>query len=465
MKRAAKLVLVAALSVAQAGLVLHSPQATAFGKSFSTSTHLLFLTGTDLPTKKARDYQEAYKYIANSLAKGVRLGIPVNRQRIINYTNEKIAKQETVKGWVLPEVITAVYKPGTKIVPGPDPELSGCYRWAPNKETFLDAWQNAYFTAWRIQRYLNETAGAKNVLLIGHSQGGIIARILQVIANPAAAPDLTSSDLGIRKECWPKLAGKIKGIVTVGAPTSETFCQGFPAFQTERRFIENSRWVAGNALMIGAYEKEVVIERITPLKVINVDISLSCATAINATGSTRAAVYAQGAESEVISLVRNSGFGNFRVGCADGAYGTVRLRSYQALKPGDSFRLDDTLPRRWRGQYTVLNVISAGSEFEFCLPSEKSDIANATQLGTFRGDIAQKHTWYIEGGGKCPAQLLLPSPVSGKTENWCAYKTRGPMELYEAGWKRIVSKEVGADRLLPGNIYDLIAEVVSKWAP
>jgi len=262
MRRATKLVIVIALLVTQAGVTLYSPQATAYGRTFSAGTHLLFLTGTDAPSKNARAYQDAYKYIANSLAKNVRLGIPVSRQRILNYHNEQTAKQTTVGGWVLPEVITA--KPGVFIVPGPDPKITGCKINTANQEGFLDAWENAYTTAWRIQRYLNETTGAKNVILIGHSQGGIMARIIQVIANPSAAPELTTSDSSVRKECWPKLAGKIKGIVTVGAPTSDTSCQGFPAFQTERKFIQNSRWVAGNALMIGADEREVVFERITP---------------------------------------------------------------------------------------------------------------------------------------------------------------------------------------------------------
>jgi hypothetical protein len=465
MRRATRLVLVAALLVAQVGLALHSPGSAVKGSSFSSSTHLLFLTGTDKPWKGAREYQDAYKYIANSLADPLRLGITVSRQAILNYTNSNTANRLSVKGWNLPAVITAKSKPGVKLVPGPNPKITGCYQSTPNKEYFVDAWLNAYFTAWRIQRYLNENKGVKNVILIGHSQGGIMARIIQVIANPSAAPELTTSDSSVRKECWPKLAGKIKGIVTVGTPSSETFCQGFPAFSLERRFIEKSRWVAGNALMIGAEEREVVFERITPLNLINVNISLSCATAINAPGSTRAAIYAQGAEADVISLKRNSEFGDFRINCAGGAYGTVRLRAYQALKRGDSFRLDNNLPQRWNGSYEVLNVASAGSAFEFCLPQEKSDLTNATQFGVFKGDIAQKHTWYIEGGGKCPAQLLIPSPISGKTENWCAYRSRGPMALYEGPWKRIVSKEVGADRLLPGNIYDLMADVVSKWAP
>ena len=471
MRRTTRLVLVAALLVAQTGLALHSPGSAVKGSSFSSGTHLLFLTGTDKPWKGAREYQDAYKYIANSLADPLRLGIAVNRQAILNYTNSNTAKQLSVKGWNLPAVITAKSKSGVKLMPGPNPKIIGCYQGTPNKEYFLDAWLNAYFTAWRIQRYLNENKGVKNVILVGHSQGGIIARIIQVISNPSSAPALTTSDSGLRKECWPNLTTKIKGIVTVGAPTSETACQGFsgPAgiepFLTERRFIEQARWVAGNTLMIGADEREMVIEQLSPLNVLRLDISLSCATTVNATGSIRAAIYAQGADAEVISLQRESGFGNFRFGCLGGAYGKVRLRAQHTLRPGDSFTLSNHKPKLWNGDYKVLSVVSSGSEYEFCLPEEKGDVSAVSQLGIFRAVTLQQHTWYIEGGGKCPARVISPSPTTGKTEDWCAYKSRGPMELYQGDWKRIASKVAGANRILPGNIYDLIADVASKWAP
>ena len=456
MNKLSRIALMMMLIVIQTGPSLLFPTELNAASSFSPKTHILFLTGTDSPLKKGREYQDAYKYIANSLASTARLGIPVNRQRILNYTSSNIANQGTISGWVLPAVITAKLS-GKVLAPGPDKKFAGCYQSAPIKEYLADAWLNAYFVAWRIQRYLGES-GATNVLLVGHSQGGVIARIIQVIANKSASPSLTSTDSGLRKECWPNLAGKIKGIVTVGAPLSAQYCEGFGPFQSERVFIDQARYVAGNALMIGADPGEVMNENST-----KVEISLSCATRINATGSTRAAIYALGANADVLLLEREKR--SAVIECNEGAYGRVRVRAHHELKKGDSFTLSGNRPSLWNGTYTVLNVISNGSEFEFCLPKVKAGITAVSQLGTFSAAALQKHTWYIEGAGKCPAWVLRTSPVSGKDEGWCAYKTRGTMEFYPLEWSQLVSKVSGKDRALPGNIYDLIADVVSKWAP
>lgn len=230
----------------------------------------------------------------------------------------------------------------------------------------MDAYIHAYQAAWRIQALSN----SKNkILLIGHSQGGLIARIIQLVAAGNVPTEAQTGDEKIPPSCWPKgLKNQIIGVVTVGAPLDKD-CD---PFYTEY-FKDARKWVtalnkknAGKALVIGADPKERVGAPFADT------ISLSCATNVYSKTVSRLAIYGGG-----------------------------------------------------------------------------------TQL--------HEHTWYIEGGGKCPGSRLLRGPGDGRqSQYFCEFKkaSTGIKSAFPTKWSLVLDKTNASQ---PGTIYDLIAIEVLRW--
>jgi hypothetical protein len=444
MRRTARLILVAALLVAQAGLTLQSPGTAKSANSLGSRTHIIYLTGTSAPGTTASEFQSAYRWIHNSLADNARLAIPPSRQVVINYTNQNYSMNNSS-----PTVITSWQYSGT-----PVPLPSKC---APSVgPSVVDGWTHAFQAAWRIKKYIDQN-NVSNVIIIGHSQGGTIARMLQVIANGQYSTGLPSN---LPAQCWqdsakkPLLQGKILGIVTVGAPLA-TNCLGFLStpFKTERSFLVNSRTASGNALTIGGDPTEEVFGNNSVGK-----IPLNCATDVIGPGSRRVAIYSKGS-SMVIQSVQTSLITSFS--CPTGAGpASISLNSNADLKVGDSFTISGTTPSSWNGSYIVKAVTgTSGRTFQFCHNRPKPSVA--TKLGIVQVSGLQQHTWYIEGAGKCPAALFDAAPKSAKTDvRWCGYKIAQPYATWPVSWSLIRSQ---LDNAKPGTIYDLISQEIKRW--
>jgi len=403
------------------------------------------LTGTRDPIVTASKFQEDYRWIHNSLAEKARLNIPASRQVVINYTNQNESLNNSS-----PKVITSWQYSGT-----PVPLPSKCM---PSFGPFVqDAWTHAFQAAWRIKKYIDQN-NVSNIVIIGHSQGGTIARMLQVIANGQYSTGLPSN---LPAECWqdsakPLLQGKILGIVTVGAPLA-TNCLGFLStlFKTERSFLVNSRTASGNALVIGGDPSEEVFDNDSAGR-----IPLNCATDVIGPGSRRVAIYSKGS-SMVIQSLQTTAATAVKFGCPiTGRPASVAVSSNADLKVGDSFTISGTTPISWNGSYVVRAVTdTSGRAFQFCIGSLMTSVAS--KLGLLQVSRFQQHTWYIEGGGKCPAVLFVGAPKSAKTdERWCGYKIAQPYAPWPVSWSLIRSQ---VDSTKPGTIYDLISQEIKRW--
>lgn len=193
--------------------------------SFPDSTAVVYLTGTsmafgnlsqcgagDWPFRAQNDVRLLHRRLVKDLK-------AVNRNTSsLNYYCAGSRVRDDRVGLELPQVVSVVNKKSTR---------STCLGAAQKS---WDAGQDgtgvppvmrhAYHVAWQLSEDAKSNP-SRRFLLIGHSQGGIIARLVFILSDPARRSALASV-LGtglIRTECWPaNLAGKFYGQVYMGTP-------------------------------------------------------------------------------------------------------------------------------------------------------------------------------------------------------------------------------------------------------
>jgi hypothetical protein len=443
---------------------------TPIARGVTYEAHLVYLAGTALATKSATSFQNDWTPIANSLKVSQRLNVPVSRQVVINYTNgNSVARNSSNPANEKPQVMSSFNSKS------PSP-ISGCMV-TGGRTLITDAWAHALTTAWAIHYYViaNTTAAkAPKVLLIGHSQGGTIARILQLVA--AGRSGLPSN---LAPKCWPikTLTSSIVGIVGMGSPLSKAnSCPGFPAgvFPQERLYTHNgASYSAGKVLMIGATPlEEVYLGPAIP------KISNECATNVISNDSIRVNIFSLGYPLGIQTVVVGS---SYRSGGLDYRNATLTTKDLHNLKKGDSFAIVGARPSYWNKTWKVSSVIGTTQRtIVFQVPASNSSGPSADSPSAGRAcDVnpntpndlclvhkqVQSHGWWVEGGGACPAASIKPGRGDGNAPTpFCGFVeiVNNSTSVWPTAFKLINDLTSSGN---PGKVYDLIASKTKSWLP
>jgi hypothetical protein len=337
-------------------------------------------------------------------------------------------------------------------------------------------------TAWAIRDYVVKNSSPNKrirLLLIGHSQGGTIARILQlVVADKKGLP----SDLP--RKCWPydTLSKSIAGIVGMGSPLSKSgSCDGFPGkpidniFNGERLYTDNgSGFDAGKVLMIGATPREeVYLPAWTPT------INNECATNIKSKDSIRVNIYSLGHPTSIQSVIAGKPFPGFA---------TLITKGLHNLKRGESFTITGAKQGYWNKTWKVAQVIGTSQReiiFQIglfglglsasdspALPKSTSskrtcDVDPSTQIEDLClvHNQVQSHGWWVEGGGICPASIVKPGRGDGNAPTpFCGFVeiVNNSTSIWPTAFTPIYDLTSAGN---PGTVYDLIASKTRSWLP
>ena len=438
--------------LAAIALLFISPTAT---KALSYPKYILYLTGTSLQTTEASSFQSDWTWIAQSMRSSARLNIPMSNQIIINYTNDYV-KAGTVD---TPAVISSFNS-------GPPTLLAGCRNTAGGIiKGMVDGWAHAVSTAWRIRDFIVQTttpSSVPQIIIIGHSQGGTIARMIQLVT--AGKTNLLPSDLP--SKCWPTatLSGKIKGIVGMGAPLAKKGqCPDFDtksndALVTERAYThDGAATPAGKVMMIGATPKEIVnLFGYFP------NIDNNCSTMVTSSGSTRVNIFGKGYPNKITSLtVSTSVIYVNGIGYRDATMTTSNLHN---MSVGSKFKISGAVNASWEKTWTVRTVEGTTQRIvTFRVPSAlKTGEAASPSLKT-TDDQVQDHGWWIEGKGRCPAGIIKPGRGDGNAPiPFCGYVTI--VNGSTASWPTVFTTiDDLASPGNPGTVYDLIATTIKTW--
>ena len=251
------------------------------------NTRIVYLTGTRTQEDSATNMRSDYQWIYRSMK--LKLGIAFTDQVVVNYTNRTYASVSNAINQEQPQVISS-YTSGLPIgAPSKGTDRKSCKAYGPTGTT--DAFIHAYQSAWRMNKYLAETKATSStkVILIGHSQGGIIARILQLVKSGVTPKSIGGKPIdGLQLSCWPtSTLNKITNIVVMGAPIKDP-CEGFgSSMWDERHWVTSHRArAAGRFISIGADVSEKVRVPLFPDKT----IPLTCSTDASAPDAIRIAL-------------------------------------------------------------------------------------------------------------------------------------------------------------------------------
>jgi hypothetical protein len=263
-----------------------TPQTAAASSWDPATTHIVYLTGTLVPSTSATSMQNDYQYIYRALAKQSRLNIAMSRQYVLNYTNSATLNKDPAAGAEKPEVKSSWSKNNLPPTGAP----TSCPSYSPYPDLYMtDALRHAYDAAWQIHSYIsNATRAGHKFILVGHSQGGVIARMLQLVATGRYPAAISAAN------CWPVASlNRMIGIVTMGTPlnppstVSADNCDGFQQtpFVEERKWLLANRTVAGpgKSLLIGAWPTELIAKYS--------GIHRNCSTNVVSGSSTRVALF------------------------------------------------------------------------------------------------------------------------------------------------------------------------------
>lgn len=446
-------------------------------QAITYETHIVYLAGTALGVKEAREFQADWTPIANSLKHSLRLNVPVSRQVVVNYTNmTSIAQDLTNQNRQKPAVVSSFYSKSPSPIPG-------CRIIRSGGTSITDAWGHAMTTAWAIRDYVIKNSNPNKqirLLLIGHSQGGTIARILQlVVADKKGLP----SDMP--RKCWPydTLSKSIAGIVGMGSPLSKSgSCNGFPGkpidniFNKERLYTDNgSGFDAGKVLMIGATPLEEVYLPLGWTPTINNE----CATNVKSKGSIRVNIYSLGHPTSIQSVI---------AGKPSSGLATLITKGLHNLKKGESFTITGAKQGYWNKTWKVAQVVGTSQrEITFqlelfglglsasdspALPKSTSskrtcDVDPSTQIEDLClvHNQVQSHGWWVEGGGICPASIVKPGRGDGNAPTpFCGFVeiVNNSTKIWPSAFTPIYDLTSAGN---PGTVYDLIASKTRSWLP
>ena len=454
-------------------------------QAITYESHIVYLAGTADPGKSASGFQADWTPIANSLKNSQRLNVPVSRQVVINYTNSMSIQGKTNTVPQKPEVISSFRSQSPSPIPG-------CRATGARFSTSIDAWHHAMTTAWAIRDYVVKNSSPNKrirLLLIGHSQGGTIARILQlVVADKKGLP----SDLP--RKCWPydTLSKSVIGIVGMGTPLSKAkSCEGFPdwVFPDARLYTDTwSGTSAGKVLMIGASPREEVYLGIgTPT------IDNECATNVKSKDSIRVNILSFGYPISIESLTVGNKYEVDHIEYRDATLITSSQHNLcvenssasRCGKFGDSFDIVGAKPSYWNRTWSASldKVVLKGTTqrtIVFRVPGYFS--ARALPLSTDANRACdansatkealclihkqvQSHGWWVEGGGICPAAIIKPSRGDGNAPTpFCGFVeiVNNRTSIWPTAFTPIYDLTSAGN---PGTVYDLIASKTRSWLP
>ena len=422
-------------------------------KALSYPRYILYITGTADGLKSGSSFQSDWTWIAQSMKSSARLNIPMSNQIVINYTNNE-AKVGTADA---PEVISSYNS-------GPPTLLTGC-RNTTGSKLIVDGWAHAVSTAWAIRNFIvakTTTSSVPQIILIGHSQGGMISRMIQLVT--AGKNQLLPSDL--QPKCWPTatLSGKIKGVVGMGSPLAEKgSCpeldqDSFDSFVSERAYTHGgAAYAAGKVMMIGATPKEKVsLVRSTP------NIDNNCSTMVTSTASIRINMYGKGYPNKIASLTVSSGVTYVNgIGYRDATMTTSELHN---MSVGSTFKISGAVNNSWNKTWTVRTVVGTTQRVVTfrVLSALTTGEAASSSLKTTDGQV-QDHGWWIEGKGRCPAGIIKPGRGDGNAPTpFCGYVkiSNGSTTVWPTSFSTIDDLESPGN---PGTVYDLIATTIKTW--
>jgi hypothetical protein len=331
-------------------------------------------------------------------------------------------------------------------------------------------------TAWAIRDYVIKNSNSSKqirLLLIGHSQGGTIARILQLVV--ADKPGLPSD---MPRKCWPydALSKSVIGIVGMGSPLSKAkFCGGFPdwVFPNERLYTDTwSGTSAGKVLIIGASPREEVY-----LGVGTPTINNDCATNVKSKDSIRVNIYGFGYPTKIQSVTANKPFPGFA---------TLITKELHNLMRGESFTITGAKQSYWNKTWKVAQVIGTSQReiiFQIrssglsasdspALPKSTNskrtcDVDPLTQIEDLClvHNQVQSHGWWVEGGGICPALIVRPGRGDGNAPTpFCGFVeiVNNRTSTWPTTFTPIYDLTSAGN---PGTVYDLIASKTRSWLP
>jgi len=455
-------------------------------QAITFESHIVYLAGTAIGGKEAGEFQADWTPIANSLKDSRRLNIPVSRQVVVNYTNmTSIAQDLTNQNRQKPAVVSSFYSKSPSPIPG-------CRVIRGGASSITDAWAHAMTTAWAIRDYVVKNSNSNKqirLLLIGHSQGGTIARILQlVVANKSGLP----SDMP--RKCWPydTLSKAIVGIVGMGSPLSKAkSCEGFPdsVFPEERLYTNTwSGTSAGKVLMIGASPREEVYLPIGTPKINN-----ECATNVKSKDSIRVNIFSFGYQTAIESVTVGKPYKVGNVSYRDATLITSTMHNLCAEysdasrcgKFADSFAIVGAKPSYWNRKWSANSdkVVLKGTlqrTIVFRVPGSFSapalplstDANRACDLNPKTPEAlclihqqVQSHGWWVEGGGICPASIVKPGRGDGNTPTpFCGFVAivNNSTSIWPTVFTPIYDLTSAGN---PGTVYDLIASKTRSWLP
>jgi hypothetical protein len=419
--------------------------------------YIVYLMGTAFSTPvtpvDGAALQQDYRWITSAMTSTTTgVGVPLSRQLVLNYTDDHVAAAT----WALSPVVTSWHRHSP---------LASCR--GATSPNMIDGWTHAYNVAWWLDGFYDQHViddhVAPRILLVGHSQGGVIARMLQVISTNVSP--YSTGDL--RADCWPMahLKSMLEGIVTVGAPLASVasgLCPQFSTgvFETERRFIYAHPTAAGRGVVVGAEAAVWVGAPTSPW------IAGTCSTAVSSSATTKIEMRdLTGASWPLTSVKFWNGYQTTSTPTTQLFIATAYASKFVA---GQDVLLGNMGPAVLaRSILHVRHVYSPGIVVDVAGQAERVAPVKGVGPTVRRVTNAQYHTEWIEGDGTCPA---APS-VSSST---CQYRSATAGNGYPSTWTntatgyRVRAKPWKYDLTPAGYwsqpVYDTIAKYVRAWA-
>ena len=425
--------------------------------------YILYIAGTATGDKSASSFQSDWQWIAQAMQSSARLNIPMNSQAVINYTNA-LTTPFNPKYPTKPAVISSYNSTSPTV-------KSGC-RVTIGGKLITDAWAHAVSTAWKISQFISEQqinnpGSTPKIILIGHSQGSLIARMIQLVV----AGKTTGLPSDLLSKCWPttELKDRIVGIVGMGTPLAGAentdLCSGFPDLTMKQERIyasKGSSFSAGRVMMIGAAPLEnVYLPLFTPT------INNECSTYVFSDQSIRVNIFSEGYPSKISSLTVGAKYSEC-IGsgvCIEYRDATMTTSQLHNLSVGEYFKIEgaianSALNKKWKVK-AVVGTTQRTLTFQVPFSINKAEPPTDKLLA--RSTEVQSHGWWIEGKGVCPTGIIKPGRGDGNAPTpFCGYVkiVNNSTTVWPTTFTAIESLESSGN---PGTVYDLISATVKSW--
>ena len=414
--------------------------------------YLVYVPGTENPIgspSSAKDLQANYANFSLALSKSARMGAPLTQQIMINYNSGQTRSGGESVG---PKVVSSWNSKSTnRLCTNPPPVPRFFF------DRALNVAANAYTVAWKLkelQGLLTTSTRKPQFILIGHSQGGMILRMIQLINNGGTALALLPP-LYRDRSCWPSFeAGVIRGVVGMGTPLAKDgFCNDVPgAFaKEERAFLDSGAGDAiktsGKVLMLGAVPHEIVF--LGSL----VRIPRDCTTKVFNGPATQAAIYSYGMPNPVTSIT------------VSGMTATLTTSGLHNLSVGKKFKLTGSPYNLYNVEWVVESIVGTNQRVvKFSLPNDY--YPNQVAMSGFNlqhSYINQDHSWWYTSG-KCSAGIMHRVRGDGSPVTpFCGYAelvAKTPNSSWPTTFTPIFSL---VDLGNPGTVWDYLAKIARSW--